>query len=87
MVKGGDELVVILQEHVSSGVFRRLERDEPFAERTTENVIALVRALLKLKAMTPNQLRRLIRAAGREPVERDTLYNVIAARDSEALTA
>jgi aminodeoxyfutalosine synthase len=28
-------------------------------------------------AMTPQQIRKLIRAAGREPVERDTLYNVI----------
>jgi aminodeoxyfutalosine synthase len=29
------------------------------------------------EAMTPAAIRRLIRAAGREPVERDTLYNVI----------
>jgi hypothetical protein len=27
--------------------------------------------------MTTSAIRRLIRAAGREPVERDTLYNVI----------
>jgi 2-iminoacetate synthase ThiH len=27
--------------------------------------------------MTPRQLERLVRAAGREPVERDTLYNVV----------
>jgi 2-iminoacetate synthase ThiH len=27
--------------------------------------------------MTPATIRRLIRAAGREPLERDTLYNVI----------
>ena len=29
------------------------------------------------KALTPVQLSHLIRAAGREPVERDTLYNVV----------
>ena len=29
------------------------------------------------EAMTTKQIRRLIRAAGREPVERDTLYNVV----------
>jgi len=29
------------------------------------------------EAMTTAQIRRLIRAAGREPVERDTLYNVV----------
>jgi aminodeoxyfutalosine synthase len=29
-------------------------------------------------AMTTHQIERLIRAAGREPVERDTLYNVVA---------
>jgi 2-iminoacetate synthase ThiH len=28
--------------------------------------------------MTTAELRRLISAAGREPVERDTLYNVVA---------
>jgi aminodeoxyfutalosine synthase len=28
-------------------------------------------------AMTPREIERLIRAAGREPVERDTLYNVV----------
>jgi aminodeoxyfutalosine synthase len=30
------------------------------------------------EAMTTRQIDRLIRAAGREPVERDTLYNVVA---------
>jgi aminodeoxyfutalosine synthase len=29
------------------------------------------------EAMTPAAIRRLIRVAGREPLERDTLYNVI----------
>jgi aminodeoxyfutalosine synthase len=29
------------------------------------------------EAMTPRQIERLIRRAGREPVERDTLYNVV----------
>src|SRR5438132_2954466 len=29
--------------------------------------------------MTPRELERLVRAAGREPVERDTLYNVVHA--------
>jgi aminodeoxyfutalosine synthase len=31
------------------------------------------------EAMTTEEIRRLIRAAGREPIERDTLYNVIPA--------
>ncbi len=30
------------------------------------------------EAMTPKQIERLITAAGREPLERDTLYNVVA---------
>ena len=29
-------------------------------------------------AMTPAEISRLIRVAGREPVERDTLYNVVS---------
>jgi aminodeoxyfutalosine synthase len=29
------------------------------------------------ESMTPSELRALIRAAGREAVERDTLYNVV----------
>jgi aminodeoxyfutalosine synthase len=29
------------------------------------------------EAMTPRELERLVLAAGREPVERDTLYNVV----------
>jgi aminodeoxyfutalosine synthase len=33
------------------------------------------------EAMTTSDIRRLIRAAGREPVERDTLYNVITGPD------
>jgi aminodeoxyfutalosine synthase len=37
------------------------------------------------EAMTPRQIDRLIRAAGREPVERDTLYNVV--RPSSAAPA
>jgi len=28
--------------------------------------------------MTTREIERLIQAAGREPVERDTLYNVVA---------
>jgi hypothetical protein len=32
--------------------------------------------------MTTAAIRRLIRAAGREPVERDTLYNVITGPDA-----
>jgi aminodeoxyfutalosine synthase len=31
------------------------------------------------EAMTTKQIQRLIAAAGREPLERDTLYNVVAA--------
>ena len=30
------------------------------------------------EAMTPREIERLIRAAGREPIQRDTLYNVVA---------
>jgi aminodeoxyfutalosine synthase len=30
------------------------------------------------ESMTTTEIRRLVRAAGREPVERDTLYNVVA---------
>jgi aminodeoxyfutalosine synthase len=29
------------------------------------------------EVMTPREIERIIRAAGREPVERDTLYNVV----------
>jgi aminodeoxyfutalosine synthase len=31
------------------------------------------------EAMTPRELERLVRAAGRQPVQRDTLYNVVSA--------
>ncbi len=34
------------------------------------------------EAMTPREIERLIRAAGRDPVERDTLYNVVASAHS-----
>ena len=34
------------------------------------------------EAMTTRQLERLVRAAGREPVERDTLYNVVTGPDA-----
>lgn len=34
------------------------------------------------QAMTPNEIVRLIRNAGRSPVERDTLYNVVAEGDA-----
>jgi phosphate transport system permease protein len=37
-----DELVAILQEHVSAPVFQRMETEQPFAERSQENVLALV---------------------------------------------
>jgi aminodeoxyfutalosine synthase len=33
------------------------------------------------EGMTTKAIRRLIREAGREPVERDTLYNVITGPD------
>jgi aminodeoxyfutalosine synthase len=39
------------------------------------------------EAMTTREIRRLIRAAGREPVERDTLYNVIAGPDADAVAS
>jgi aminodeoxyfutalosine synthase len=34
------------------------------------------------EAMTTTAIRRLIRAAGRDPVERDTLYNVVIGPES-----
>jgi aminodeoxyfutalosine synthase len=34
------------------------------------------------EAMTTGTIRRLIRAAGREPIERDTLYNVVTGSDA-----
>jgi phosphate transport system permease protein len=37
-----DELVAILQAHVSAPVFQRMETERPFAERSQENVLALV---------------------------------------------
>ncbi len=37
-----EQLVLILREHVSKGLFRRLENDQPFAERTRESVYDLV---------------------------------------------
>jgi aminodeoxyfutalosine synthase len=37
--------------------------------------------------MTTSAIRKLIRAAGREPVERDTLYNVITGPDAPDLAA
>ncbi|MBN2391678.1 MAG: phosphate ABC transporter permease PstA [Anaerolineae bacterium] len=37
-----DELVRILQEHISAGLFRRLESDMPFTERTRQDVYNLV---------------------------------------------
>ena len=35
------------------------------------------------EGMTTRAIRRLIRDAGREPYERDTLYNVITGPDAE----
>jgi phosphate transport system permease protein len=37
-----EQLVNILQENVSKGLFRRLESDQPFADRSREDVYALV---------------------------------------------
>jgi len=37
-----EELVRILQENVSKGLFRRLEHDQPFEERTKDDVYGLV---------------------------------------------
>ena len=39
------------------------------------------------EAMSTWEIRRLIRAAGREPVERDTLYNVIHGPEADAYAA
>lgn len=37
-----EQLVQVLQENVSKGLFRRFESEQPFAERTRENVYELV---------------------------------------------
>ncbi len=37
-----DQLVSILQAHVSVGLMRRLENDQPFAQRSRENVLTLL---------------------------------------------
>jgi phosphate transport system permease protein len=37
-----EQLMQILQENISKGLFRRLEHDQPFAERTQEDVYELV---------------------------------------------
>ncbi|HWQ12828.1 MAG TPA: phosphate ABC transporter permease PstA [Roseiflexaceae bacterium] len=37
-----DELVALLRQHISRGLFRRFERERPFAERTKEEVLALI---------------------------------------------
>jgi aminodeoxyfutalosine synthase len=39
------------------------------------------------EAMSTTDIRRLIRLAGREPVERDTLYNVITGPEADARSA
>jgi aminodeoxyfutalosine synthase len=39
------------------------------------------------EAMTTREIRRLVRAAGREPVERDTLYNVIVGPEADAVAS
>jgi len=37
-----DQLVQVLQENISKGLFRRLENDQPFSQRTRENVYELI---------------------------------------------
>ncbi|MCL5996742.1 MAG: phosphate ABC transporter permease PstA [Chloroflexi bacterium] len=37
-----EELVKILQDHISRNVFRRLDREQPFVQRSKEDVLALV---------------------------------------------
>jgi phosphate transport system permease protein len=37
-----DQLIQVLEEHVSANLFRRFENDQPFAERERENVYSLV---------------------------------------------
>ena len=37
-----DQLVQILQDHVSAGLFRRLDHDQPFAEQSQESVYDLI---------------------------------------------
>jgi phosphate transport system permease protein len=37
-----DELISILQDNVSSGLFRKLDRDMPFSERSTEDIQNLI---------------------------------------------
>lgn len=37
-----EQLISLLQNNLSSGAFNKLERDQPFAERSTENIYQLV---------------------------------------------
>jgi phosphate transport system permease protein len=39
---GKDQLVQVFQENVSAGLYRRFESEQPFAERSTENVYDLI---------------------------------------------
>jgi phosphate transport system permease protein len=39
---GKDQLVGVLQANISEGLFRRFEHDQPFAERSRENVLELI---------------------------------------------
>ena len=37
-----EQLITILEAHVSAGLIRRLENDLPFAERSEENILELI---------------------------------------------
>ena len=37
-----DELIGVLQANISSGLYRRFERDKPFAERTSQEILDLI---------------------------------------------
>ncbi|MEZ4661057.1 MAG: phosphate ABC transporter permease PstA [Caldilineaceae bacterium] len=37
-----EQLIPILQDHISKGLMRRFEKDQPFAERSRDNVYALI---------------------------------------------
>lgn len=75
---GKEQLVDLLKEHVSAGLMRRLERDQPFASRGRDNV----RDLIHLRVVDPQivtsfSLRdSLLRRGHIEQVARENLSRV-----------
>ena len=57
-------------------VVRRVERDSP-AEKAGLKEGDTILEFNKEQVIGAQQLTRLVRTAGREPLERDTLYNIV----------